>query len=120
MNKVRADPKSLIPDLKYMLCFEYNPVPSPGGAYDTANNLCSAISGALWKFIGPIIGKGQTAQEFCDSTIRKILRIPAAPEPTCKRPNMGDNKIYTMPNGQRMMTNEGRAAIEDAIAFLKV
>jgi hypothetical protein len=119
INKVRANPTIILPDLNYMLCLENNPVPSPGGAYDTANNLCSSISGALWKLIGPIIGKGQTAQQFCDSTIRKILKIPAAPEQTCKTPNMGADKIYTRPNGGRIMTNEGRVVVEETIAFLK-
>jgi len=32
---------------------------------------------------------------------------------------MGEDKIYTRPNGDRVTTNEGRAAVEEAIAFLK-
>ena len=32
---------------------------------------------------------------------------------------MGEDKIYTRPWGERVTTNEGRAAVEEAIAFLK-
>ena len=58
LNKVRANPTIILPELNYILCLENNPVPSPGGTYDSLNNLCSTVSGALWKIIGPIIGKG--------------------------------------------------------------
>lgn len=34
LNKVRANPTIILPELNYMLCKEFNPVPSPGGAYD--------------------------------------------------------------------------------------
>ena len=70
LNQVRTNPKLILSELNSMLCLENNPVPSPGGTYDSLNNLCSSLTGALWKIIGPIIGKGQTAKQFCDSTIR--------------------------------------------------
>ena len=62
LNKVRANPTIILPELNYMLCLEQDPVPTPGGAFDTVNNVCSAVAGALWKVIGPILGKGQSAQ----------------------------------------------------------
>lgn len=58
INKVRADPKIILPELNYMLCKEFNPVPSPGGAFNTVNNICKSVTGPLWKLIGPILGKG--------------------------------------------------------------
>ena len=61
INKVRANPTIILPELNYMLCLEHNPVPTPGGAFDTVNNVCSAIAGALWKVIGPVLGKEQSA-----------------------------------------------------------
>ena len=47
------------------------------------------------------------------------MSIPPPPEPTCKTPNMGSDNIYTRPNGQRIQTTEGRAVVEETIAFLK-
>ena len=119
LNNIRANPTIILPELNYMLCKEFNPTPSPGAAFDTVNNVCNAVAGALWKVLGPILGKGQSAQQFCDSTIRKILSIPPPADPTCKVPNMGDDKIYTRPNGDRILTTEGRAVVEETIAFLK-
>ncbi len=102
-----------------MLCKEYNPVPSPGDTYNTFNGMCNTVAGALWSLIGPIIAPGKSASDYCDQTIRQILSIPPTPEPTCKTPNMGSDKIYTRPNGQRISTNEGRAVVEETIAYLK-
>ena len=30
LNRVRANPTVILPELNYMLCLEFNPVPSPG------------------------------------------------------------------------------------------
>jgi hypothetical protein len=58
LNKVRANPTIILPELNYMLCLEQNPVPTPGGAFDIVNNVCGAVSGALWNLIGSLIGNG--------------------------------------------------------------
>ena len=107
-----------------MLCFEYNPVPSPGPAYDTVNSVCSFFATNLWPIIAQILGQNPAdasaqGNQFCDQTIRAVLGIPPAGDPTCKTPNMNANKMYKTKGGVNMMTNEGAPAVEEAITFLK-
>ncbi len=61
LNVARSNPKSLIPDLKAILCKEFNPVPSPGAVYDIANNVCSIFSTVIYPMIAQILGQDPAA-----------------------------------------------------------
>ena len=56
LNIARTNPKSLIPYLQAILCKEFNPVPSPGPAYDVANGICSIFSTGIYPIIAQILG----------------------------------------------------------------
>ena len=90
-----------------------------------ANGICSIFSTGIYPIIAQILGQDKNAAAaqgaaFCDTTIRSVLGIPPAQEPTCKVPNMNPTtKIYVTRNGDNMMTNEGVPAVEEAIAFLR-
>lgn len=90
-----------------------------------ANGICSIFSTGIYPIIAQILGQDKDAAAaqgaaFCDSTIRSVLGIPPAQDPTCKVPNMNaTTKMYVTKNGDNMMTNEGVPAVEEAITFLR-
>lgn len=125
LNAARTNPKSLIPDMQAILCKEFNPVPSPGPTYDIANTVCSIFGTQIYPIIAQLLGQDPKAAatqgaQFCDTTLRTILGLPPATDPTCKVLNMNlSTKIYTNKNGVNILTTEGAPAVEEAINFLK-
>ena len=58
LNQVRANPLIALPELNYILCYEFHPVPSPGLAYEFLKGLCRLA-------VIPIMSS-DNGKEFCD------------------------------------------------------
>jgi hypothetical protein len=112
INRIRTSPADILPELNYILCTEFHPVPSPGIIYDAAYLVCRLL---VW----PLTGGGEKAETLCDSSVRALLLMGKAPEPKCKVANMDANGIYKRRDGVLIQTSEGRAVVLEAIEFIK-
>ena len=82
--------------------------------------MCQVLSRSWWWALGDLVGRGKTLKEYCDTSVRKVLRIRTNKVmPRCKRVNMGEDGVYRRRDGVRVQTNEGRKAVQEAKEFLK-
>ncbi len=110
MNRVRSSPTVILPELQSILCSEYKPAPSPGKVYDVAITICKVINAPLWFITSRLIARrrGLSVGDYCDESVRKLLRLGKAPEKECKTVNMGEDGVYMRGDGVRVQTVEGR------------